>query len=68
MTDSQIHYMDIISHTGAVRCGVVITEYIEALSLTYGHLSDIGNQIVRNTFGILTNGTALMSTDRVEVS
>ena len=38
MTDCQIHYMDVITHAGSVRCVIVIAEYTKFLSLADRHL------------------------------
>ena len=68
MPDCQIYHMDIIPHTGSVRCIIIVTEYSQFLELSNSNLSNIGHQIVGNTIRILSHGTALMGTNRIEVT
>ena len=68
MASCKVYYMDVVTNTGSVRCIVVISEYVDALKLSNCNLSNIWKQVVRNTLWILTDQTALMSTDWIEVA
>lgn len=45
----------------------VVTKYFQFSQSTYGHLSDVRHEIVRNTLRVLSDLPRLVSTDRVEV-
>ena len=47
---------------------IIITENRETLSLARSYLSDIWEEIVGYTLGILSNSSALVSTDRIKIS
>ena len=68
MSDGKIYYMDIIAHACSVRCVIIITEYTETFQFADSYLCDIRHQIVRDTFRILTDQSALVCSDRVEIS
>ena len=64
----QVHHMDVIPDPGTVRRVIIIAEYIQMVQFAHCHLGNIGNQIVGDSLGILSNQTALMGTDGVEVA
>ena len=64
----QVNDVDVVANSSSVMGGIVVSEDAEGLKLADGHLGDIGNQVVGNTLGILTDESALMGSDRVEVS
>ena len=68
MAFCQIHNMDVIPHTGAVRGGVIIAKDGQLFQFTDRYFSDIRHQIVRDALRILADHAALMSADGVEVS
>ena len=68
MAAGQIHNMNIIAYTGAVRRVIVISEDADLRQLADCNLRNIRQQIVRNPLRILTDHTALMCADRIEVA
>ena len=64
----QVNNVDIVAYASTVVCVVVVTEYAQFSTLAYGCLCDVGHQVVGDTVGILADGTALVSTDGVEVA
>ena len=67
MAFSQVDYMDVVSHTGSVMCGVIVTKDIQMIKSLYGNLSNIWHQVIGNTIRILSDKAALMGSDRIEV-
>ena len=68
MTTGEIHDMDIITDTRAIRCIIIVTEDINLRKLTDRHLCHVRKQVVRDALRILTDQTGLVRTDRVEVT
>ena len=68
MAFGKIHHMDIVSHTGSVRSIIIVAEHPQFLQLAHSHLGDIGHQIIGDTVGVLSDGTALVSADGVEIT
>ena len=68
MGRSQIHYVDIVAHTRAVVGRIVVAEHTQFLAFTHSHLRDIRHQVVGDTVRILTDTSALVRADRIEVS
>ena len=64
----QINDMDVVTYTGSVGGIVIITEDTQLFQLADCYLCDIRHQVIGDTVGILANGTALVSSDRVEVT
>ena len=64
----QVHHMDVVAHARAVRRIIVVSKDAYALQLSDGHLRHVGNQIVRDSFGILADEAALMGSDGIEVA
>ena len=67
MTLCQVYYMDVITYAGSVGGIIIITENTQLFQLANCHLCDVRHQVVGDTVGVLTNGTALACSDRVEV-
>ena len=67
MACSQIAYMDIIPHAGAVRSGIIISIYAELFQLPGGHPHDIRHEVIGNSSGIFPDQAALMRSHRVEI-
>ena len=68
MSNCKVYYMDVISHTCSIRCVVIIAKYANALKLSDCNLCNIWKKVVRNTLWILSDKSALMSSDWVEVT
>ena len=68
MALGKVYYVDVVTDTCSIRCIVIVSEYAKLFQLAYCYLCDIWHQVVRDTIWILTDGSALMSTDRVEVT
>ncbi len=68
MSLRKINHMDIVSDTCSIRCIIVIPEYLYRISLSYGYLHHIGEEVVRDSSWILSDESARMSTNRIEVS
>ena len=68
MSFCKVNYVDIISDTSSVRSIIVISKYTQLFQFSNCNLCDIWHQVVRDTIWILSDGSALMSTDRVEVT
>ena len=68
MAAGQVHHVNVVAHAGAVRGGVVVAEHTDLLQLAYGHLSHIGQQVVRNTLGILADAAGFVGADGIEVA
>ena len=64
----KVNNMNVISHSGSIRCIIIITKYSKLFQLTNCNLCDIWHQVVRNTIRILTDKATLMSTNRIEVT
>src|SRR5574343_98653 len=64
----QIDHMDVVTHPGAIGCGVVIAEDAEELTLAHGHLGDEGHQVVGDAIGVFADQTTLVRAHRVEVA
>ena len=60
--------MNVIPHARAIRGIIIIAEYSQLWKLSHCHLSNVGHQIVGDSIGIFTNGTTLMSADRIKVA
>ncbi len=68
MTPGQIHNVDVVTHTGAVRGGVVVAKDVHLFQLAHSHLGDVGHQVVGDAVGVLADQAALVGTDGVEVA
>ena len=64
----QVHNVDVVADTGAIRGVVVIPKYAEVGALAMGNLSDIGHEVVGDAVGALANKTAGVGPYRVEVA
>ena len=54
-----VHYMQIITHTGAISGGIVTTKHIKFISFAYSDLCNKGQKIIGNTL-VLANITTAM--------
>ena len=68
MSFCQIYYMDIVTNPCPIRGIIVIAKYSKLFQLAYSNLRNIRHQIIGNTVRIFSHGTALMCTDRVEIT
>ena len=68
MAFGKVYYVDVVTDTCSIRCIVIVSEYAELFQFAYCNLCDVWHQVVRDTVRVLTDGSALMSTDRVEVT
>ena len=68
MTFRKVYYVNIISYSSSVRCVVIVSEHAEFFQLSYCNLCYIRHQVIRNTIWIFADCTALMRTDRIEVT
>ena len=64
----QIHHMDIVTDSSAVRRIVIISKHTDLFELAYSHLSNIRRQIIRDTLRILSDLPALVSAYRIKVT
>ena len=55
MASSQVDDMDVVAHARAVGRRVVVSEDAHGSELTDRNLSNIRNEIVRDTLGVLAN-------------
>ena len=60
--------MDVVAYAGAVVGVIVVAEDAEFLTLAYGHLGDVGHEVVGDAVGVFADGAALVCTDGVEVA
>ena len=68
MAAGQIDDVDIVTHAGAVRGGVVVAEDMDLFQLADGDLGDVGHQVVGDAVGVLADEAGLVGTDGVEVA
>ena len=68
MSFCKVNYVNVISHTSSVRSIIIISEYPKFFQFTYCNLCDIWHQVVRDSVWILSDGSALVSTDRIKVT
>ena len=52
MAPGQIHNMDVVTHTGAVRGGVVVAKDVHLFQLAHSHLGNVGHQVVGDAVGV----------------
>ena len=64
----KIHHVDVVAHAGAVVRGIVVAEHADAFQLAYGHLRNVGQQVVGDALGILADQAALVRADGVEIA
>ena len=64
----QVDHMDVVAHPSAVRCVVVIAVDLKLRQLADGDLGNIGQQVVRDAVGVLTDQSALVGADGVKVA
>ena len=55
MAFRQIHYMNIVTHTRAVRSRIIIAEYGKKRQFPAGHLADIRQKVIRNPIRVLAD-------------
>ena len=68
MAPGQIHNMDVVTHTGAVRGGVVVAKDVHLFQLAHSHLGNVGHQVIGDAVGVLADQAALVGADGVEVA
>src|SRR5690625_8046828 len=68
MALGQIHDMNIIAHTGAVRGGVVVAKDLDLRALTGSHLHDKGHEVVGDAARRFADKSARVCTDRIEIA
>ena len=68
MSDGKVDHVDVVTYSGSVRCIIIIAEDAQAFQFSDGNLCDIWDQVVRDSLRILSDETALMSSDRIEVT
>ena len=64
----QINNMDIITHTSAIDCWIVLTEHIQMGQMAASDSLDVWHQVVRNTLGIFTDLARAVCSNWVEVA
>mmetsp|Transcript_43784 Transcript_43784/g.68546 ORF Transcript_43784/g.68546 Transcript_43784/m.68546 type:complete len:284 (+) Transcript_43784:125-976(+) len=67
VTLGQVHHVDVVPYTCAIRGRVIIAEDSQLLQRTHSHLGDVGHQIVRDARGILADFAARVCPHGVEV-
>ena len=65
---SEVDDVDVVAYAGAVVGVIVVAEDAEFLTLAYGHLGDVGHEVVGDAVGVFADGAALVCTDGVEVA
>ena len=68
VAERQIDNVDIVAHAGAIGSGVVVAEYGEFGQFAGSHLANVGQQIIRNTVGLLADAAAGVCADGVEIT
>ena len=68
MALGQVDHVDVVAHAGAVVRGIVVAEHADAFQLAYGHLRNVGQQVVGDALGILADQAALVRADGVEIA
>ena len=68
MAFCQIYHMDVITHSGAVRCIVIVSKHAELFQLANCHLCNIRNKVIRYSFRIFANDACLMGSDRIKIT
>src|SRR5690606_10819735 len=67
MTLREINDMDVIAYSRAIARRIIVTPNIELLPTASRNLCNDWHQIIWNTFGVLSDQTAFMRTNRVEI-
>ena len=68
MAFGQVHHVDVVAHAGAVGRGVVVAKHGQLGQLAYGHLRDVGQQVVGNAVRVFADQAAFMGAHGVEVA
>ena len=68
MAAGQVHNVDVVTHTGAVRGGVVVAKDVHLFQLAHSHLGNVGHQVIGDAVGVLADQAALVGTDGVEIA
>lgn len=64
----QVHHVNVVSNPGAVGCGVVDAEHVQAVSQAGRHLGDVGHEVVGRAVGLLPQLATGVSAHGVEVA
>jgi len=65
---SEIQHVNIVSHARTVVSGIIVAEYVETREFADSDLGYIGHKVVGYTVGIFAYKSALMRSDRIEIS
>ena len=68
MSFRKVHHVNIVAHARAVPCRIIVAENVQPFQLAHGHLSDVRNEVVRDSVRIFPDKSRRMRADRVEVS
>ena len=63
MAAGQIHHVDVVAHAGAVRGGIVVAKDMHLFQLAYGHLGDVGHEVIGDAVGVLADEAGLVRTN-----
>src|SRR3974390_186981 len=67
MATREVDHVDIVAYSRAVARRIVTTKYSHLVANTYGDLSDVGHQVVRNPLWVLADQAARVCANGVEV-
>ena len=60
--------MDIISSSGSIRRGIIISKYREFFQLTCCHSGYVWHKVIGYAIGVITQKSAFMGTDWVKIA
>jgi NRPS condensation-like uncharacterized protein len=68
VADCKVYNVDIISYACAVNGIIVVAENVEFFQFSNRNLRNIGHEVVGDSLGVLTDKSAFVSTDGVEIT
>src|SRR5690606_36649471 len=63
-----VHDVDVIPHTGTVRCRVIGAEHVQVLAPAQGYRGDVGHEVVGDIRRVFADATAAVGPDRIEIA
>ena len=68
MSLGQVHYMNVVTHAGAINRWIIVAKERQLRQLAYRHLGDVWQKVVGYAVRVLADLTAFVGTHRVEVT
>jgi hypothetical protein len=68
MTDCKVNNVNIVTHTCAIFCVIVVAKHVQVIKFTNCNLADIWHQVVWNTIWVFSQKPTFMCTDWIEIS